>query len=77
MEPPEASPGNILTDLRWNNELYKCDNLTLRTRLAFIALRTIQLLAYSRGWNKAAKEINNENTGSSTIERGGPRKPQF
>jgi len=50
LRPPSATPSELLRDLRWHAALYREDNLPLKDRSAFLALRVVQRLAYNAGW---------------------------
>jgi len=41
----------ILVDLRWHAALYAEDDMPVRDRAAFLALRVVQRLAYNLGWH--------------------------
>lgn len=49
-EPPPATFGAVLRDLRWQWALYREDGLPLRERVVFLGLRVAQRLAYNAGW---------------------------
>ena len=50
MKPPGFSLLSLYYDLKWNYKLNQVDNLPLPTKLAFALLKTIQIIAYKKGW---------------------------
>lgn len=52
LDPPPHSPAAIWEDLRWHARIYRMDALDRGTRLAFLALRVVQRLAYNLGWHE-------------------------
>lgn len=51
LEPPPLSLRAIVDDLRWHDALYRHDGLPRADRLAFLALRVAQRVAYNAGWH--------------------------
>lgn len=55
LRPPSATPDQLLADMRWHLALYRQDGLGRRDKLAFLALRVVQRLAYNAGWRAGGR----------------------
>ena len=52
LRPPSLSISSIYYDLKWSETLYKIDNIPFSKRTSFLILKFIQIVAYSKGWEK-------------------------